>query len=382
MRMIERYQSHFSSAMEKWGRTRKFLGCLLLFFLLVPPTPIRAADIDIYTNNSQGVEPNVLIIFDNSKSMEDSIPVALYDHTITYPNHLGIDRDSVYYRNLWGSWDDIFKSSIGDITCPEANAALQNQGFFNGRVEWDGSCGNSWWDYKMLRTGNYRNYLKDTEDDDVRRKVDIAKEVIKDFVMSTNGIRMGAMAFNWGTLDEYDDTKMDGGRIHDDGSYECTIQDMGEDESDPNYANREALRDAIDAIDIEYWTPLAETLYEAGLYFQGQDSHFNTGTYTSPITYWCQKNYVIIITDGDSTKDIVDLPVDEQNAILAAIGNNGDVDGDGNDPGSYPNNGSDYLDDVAQYLYDADLSPLGGKQNVITYTIGFTVDTQLLQIRR
>ena len=43
-----------------------------------------------------------------------------------------------------------------------------------------------------------------------------------------------------------------------------------------------------------------------------------------------------------------------------------------NDP-NYASNGSDYLDDVAKYLYDGDLrSDLTNQQNIITYTIGFT----------
>ena len=145
------------------------------------------------------------------------------------------------------------------------------------------------------------------------------------------------------------------------------------------------------------YTPLAETLYESGLYFAGQNTYFNTGPkpYVSPIEYSCQRNYVVIVTDGDSTKD--------KNSILGtAIG---DQDGDKWEPGyanaktyydcsscnpscSYPNcpnnnsccqniDGSDYLDDVAKYLYEHDLrSDLTGTQNVITYTIGFTVNSQ------
>ena len=51
---------------------------------------------------------------------------------------------------------------------------------------------------------------------------------------------------------------------------------------------------------------------------------------------------------------------------------------------NYPDDGSDYLDDVAKYLYSKDCNPdLGNgtsfeKQNIITYTIGFRVENQLL----
>jgi len=55
------------------------------------------------------------------------------------------------------------------------------------------------------------------------------------------------------------------------------------------------------------------------------------------------------------------------------------------DPGSYERNGSDYLDDVAKYLYENDCNPSLGtdtsfeKQNIIIYTIGFIAEQKLLQ---
>jgi len=50
-----------------------------------------------------------------------------------------------------------------------------------------------------------------------------------------------------------------------------------------------------------------------------------------------------------------------------------------NDP-HYADDGTDYLDDVAKYLYDTDRrSDLTGQQNIITYTIGFTISSSLLE---
>ncbi len=142
--------------------------------------------------------------------------------------------------------------------------------------------------------------------------------------------------------------------------------------------NRAILKQDVDSIVAETWTPLAETLYEAGLYFKGGASYFNSGVqYVSPIQYYCQRNYVVLITDGDSTRD--------RNSILrTAIG---DRDGDGREPGGANEVhylvdgqdmlGTDYLDDVAKYLYERDLSSsFEGQQNVSTYTIGFTVQSQ------
>jgi len=110
--------------------------------------------------------------------------------------------------------------------------------------------------------------------------------------------------------------------------------------------SRSDLHAAIGGLTAETWTPLAETLYEAGLYFQGKNSFFNPGTtYTSPIQNYCQRNYVILITDGESTKD--------RNSVLGD--KVGDYDLDEREPGgsravTYADNGTDYLDDVAKNI--------------------------------
>jgi type IV pilus assembly protein PilY1 len=169
------------------------------------------------------------------------------------------------------------------------------------------------------------------------------------------------------------------------------------------------------------WTPLAETLSEAGLYFAGAEPNFGTNTsssrapvglmngtnYLSPIDYRCRSNNIIIITDGEPTHD--------QDGVLSNTGGYlfnetiGDADNDRtvSNPSElrdhlgnlYPDQGSDYLDDVAYYLFNKDLirgtgndlsgNPFGDYnpinperillQNVITYTIGFNINTTILQ---
>ena len=206
---------------------------------------------------------------------------------------------------------------------------------------------------KTLRTGNYRNYLASIGGDETLPKLTIAKKVITDFLNTVHGVRVGVMVFN---SDE-------GGHI------QSTIESL-------TGVTRTQLIHDINGIEGETYTPLAETLYEAGLYFKGGSSYFNSGVvYTSPIQYHCQNNFVVIITDGEPTKD--------RNSILGTVV--GDRNGDGREPGGahevpYESNGSDYLDDVAKYLYDTDLSSsLEGQQNIITYTIGFTISSDLLE---
>ncbi|MCH7548892.1 MAG: hypothetical protein IH969_05030 [Candidatus Krumholzibacteriota bacterium] len=92
--------------------------------------------------------------------------------------------------------------------------------------------------------------------------------------------------------------------------------------------------------------------------------------------YDCQKSFVIVVTDGFPTYDL---------NVPAYIG---DWDGDGNEPGSctsigapYPDSldCSDYMDDVAGYMFTHDHRPdLDGLQNIVTYVVGYTINSPLL----
>ncbi len=130
------------------------------------------------------------------------------------------------------------------------------------------------------------------------------------------------------------------------------------------------------------WTPLAESFYEGCRYFQQiSPPAYDRGDYTTNNQhdpyYWedmhdfipCGKSFVILITDGESTEDL-EIP-DELK----------DYDSDGNDPGSYSYNGSNYLDDVALWAHVNDLrSDLESTQNITFYTVfAFGVGSQLLQ---
>ncbi len=129
-------------------------------------------------------------------------------------------------------------------------------------------------------------------------------------------------------------------------------------------------------------------MYEAGQYFTGRNVDYgNVGpvmsvpasrlgggaggvTYSKPINYACQKNYIVLLTDGAPTRD-----VDAQSKIEGLPNFSSLVgptcDGSGNGA---------CLDDMAEYLYKADLDgSLPGVQNVTTYTIGFAVDLPLLK---
>ncbi len=130
-------------------------------------------------------------------------------------------------------------------------------------------------------------------------------------------------------------------------------------------------------------TPLAESYYVATQYFRqedpqsgldyangvaphanlGDDPYYNDGKYVE-----CAKSFVILLTDGASTRD---------GKIPSFLK---DYDGDGVDgiycdesSGSgcdYASGGTDFLDDVALYARTNDLRPdLGGVQNLYLYAI-------------
>ncbi len=183
--------------------------------------------------------------------------------------------------------------------------------------------------------------------------------------------------------------------------------------------NKAGIITKIDAFNPSGNTPLSETLVDIGRYFAGTrllcDPSDNTPCYgrynrtltgattstwslvpQSPIDLECRKNFVLFMTDGAPTEDQQEATY--QNNFETIIGN-WDLDGnecapevgpqpqtcyadpdDGRDDGvTYYSNGSDYLDDVAKFLFDYDFSTtLPGTQNVITYTVGFTVDHPLL----
>jgi type IV pilus assembly protein PilY1 len=136
------------------------------------------------------------------------------------------------------------------------------------------------------------------------------------------------------------------------------------------------------------WTPLAEAYYVAMQYFKqedvqagldypnnvvpndnvGQDPFYVDGAYIH-----CADCFVILLTDGASTKDAM-VP-DSINGIALK-----DYDGDSAENGNcaestgtncdYPDGGTDYLDDIALYARTQDLrADLDGRQNLILYTI-------------
>ena len=117
-------------------------------------------------------------------------------------------------------------------------------------------------------------------------------------------------------------------------------------------------------------TPLAESIYEATKYFghvaSAYDATVDYSTWADPIQFPCQKNFMLIVTDGEPTSD-TNFPgfstTTWRNKIIA----NGDT------------HSAYYMEDVAYYAHVTDLRPAGtvgsppiaagGVQNLTIYNV-------------
>lgn len=162
-----------------------------LAFLNVPMNVrlARADDSDIFGAN---IAPNVLFLIDTSNSMTDEVPASSYDPKTNYtvggyvysPN-----QGYVYKYNTSNKTYSQFKTSISSV--PDADGsdksaardALTSSGFWYGKIG-----GTQYY----LFTGNYMNW-KSPSSASTKPKIDMAKQVLSDIIMNTDGVRFGVM---------------------------------------------------------------------------------------------------------------------------------------------------------------------------------------------
>lgn len=349
---------------------------LAAFLCLLVPVAAMADDTEIYGVSGVTLEPNVMIIMDNSGSMKTKdVPGTPYDPAADYTAYVKTGypvypKDAVYYyARVSKKWQWVrLTTDKANITCPLILSDLNAQGYPSysdgqGIDTSNLSCGT---DRPDMRLGNFMNYENSTLATPEYR-FEVAKRSIAKLLDNTTGKRFGLMHFN----------SSEGGYV----KYPC-----GTDRTVISTYVKNMVYDNFST-----WTPLAETLSEAGRYFAGKTSWFTgAGTYTSPVEHSCQKNYIILVTDGEPTED-------DNTKLYKTIYMNNKVIGDyyrgplGEDEDI---NVSGYLvgsllNDVASFLYSEDiLHPMGDgtsfvKQNVITHTIGFTTNetaNELLQL--
>lgn len=354
-----------------------FRNLVLTQFLVLSPffSSARADDTEIFFNIERNVSaPNILFILDNSGSMgtQEEVSSSDYDPSQDYD---GWYNDNYIYYEDGGWWYSIRKSVVEcqDVfdklnalgyTAPYKMAYWYNnkwrsfsydnvnysrtvcQADGNDEVNWNNISSEEFY------SANYLNWYDNYRGNTTKSRLEIVKEVAKNLADGLENVNIGLMAF-----DKYADDYGEGGVILE------PIRPISE--------GRESFKEAVDSLGADTNTPLAETLFGAKRYFEGkrpflspvyrqdQDA-MNESRYKSPVELECQANYVVLLTDGEPTRDT------NHNGEMASELGIGQCSGN-------------CLDEIAEYMYENDISDtFEGTQRVVTYTVGFQTDQDLL----
>jgi len=389
-----------------------------------------ADDTDIYltpSSVSRDDSPNVLLVIDNSGSMNDTvISSTAYDPATTYTyggSGTAFDPTKIYWikssqslpassTTYPGQLFAIANNHCGSSTVPNAYNAADTNGTYTVRAaSW--KTANGWtalntsdlvvecqadnpadasgtfarkspggggapvtmytstsnqaltWTSGMQTTMYSGNYLnfKSIPTAAPQSKISIVQTVVNNLIDSNPNVRFGLMTFNFDGGDGPTDDN--GGRVV------FKISDM-------NATNRAQLHTIVNSLTASTWTPLAETLYEASLYLRGQAVHYGNSTNpTAPAadtTAQSGGNYISPFNFSCQQAYIIYLtdgdPTNDSNAdslidALPGIGTPTVVD-------LFDASHKDRLSVLAGWMYNNDLNAsLTGVQRAVTYTVGF-----------
>ncbi len=415
--------------------SRKFRNLCIAAMLAMAAGHASSAQLVLPANPvfvSTAVNPNVMMIVDNSGSMDNIIWDEGFDPTVTYPDynvnscHFN-DHDRRCYASNNGNVILYPTNPPAGFNCNTAYAASCNNFHTGGGFGPEqGACPANYRQGRLNGTGalrclrlpnpvaggftrysgNYLNYLfhtkvADNGQADLRTsipnevRITVAKTVAANLVTANPDVRFGIASYNPPSYDGDGNlvSGAPGGRIN---------ANCG--------APQATLLTQINGLSASTNTPLSETFYETTRYFRGL-SRFNgtgSGNYTSPIQYRCQKNFVLAVTDGFPTYD-GGFPTNDPADVADTTRSLPNWDGlapatteaqrpnfpqysDGYNGNDDPGEGASlYLDDLAQFAYDVDIKTTGNDlagvsyqdpefsvQNIITYAVGFAVSNQML----
>ncbi|RON34858.1 pilus assembly protein [Pseudomonas brassicacearum] len=381
-----------SSARGGWRRrwSQLVFGALLSLYLAAPAYAFTPSDSPLLS--AAAVPPNVMLLIDDSGSMNTIIFAAGFDPTV---NRVPA-RQCNFFFGLCLSGSDIVGNSIFLSSLPTSGCSGGAYAFYNNSltpqcIKLPDPVGNEntrytddYLSYLVgLTNGSNRDFTNGSIPNDYR--VNVARNVSTALVTSNRGLRIGLATFNPPTSNN----SANGGYIA------RAISDLvvvtgsvTQSQADNNYNN---LISAINNLDAVANTPLAETYYEITRYFRGMAPYYNSTptTYTSPIQYRCQKNYGVVITDGLPTYDRT-FPTNDPLG-LTRLPNWDGINNDGNALNGDGEGDTLYLDDIAKFAFDIDMRSTGTdlagkswaaadfpKQYMNTYTVGFTAANQML----
>lgn len=389
-------------------KVRLLFSILLVHVLVLLPffSSVSADDTEIFFNIERDVSaPNILFVLDNSGSMRTEVRVqaADYDPTKTYSgsfetNDLYYEQNSRDYRirrsalqcdniqeklntlgrtgpyfmaqfvtntpsffcrvfgicnanDSGGSWQSLDRDNVteGPVVCQADNPSGVD-------VNWSNITPH------VFATGNYRNWFENHREETTMTRLEIVQQVSRNLADGLENVNIGLMAF-----DKQAVNFGEGGVVLE------AVRPVAD--------GRESFKAAVDSLGPDTNTPLAETLFGAKRYFEGNrpflspanrqaSNALDGNSYRSPIDLECQANHIVLLTDGEPTRD------DNHNSTMRTelgVSSCATIR-DGNDRVV-----QNCLAEIAGDMFDNDVNAdYEGTQRVITHTVGFQTDQELL----
>ncbi len=303
---------------------RNFIKAILIGILIstvVHSNTVFADDTELYVldlSTQAGVQPRVMIIFDNSGSMRESVDASVpFTPTTTYTKIYWSTNGSVprstssqffltqynncnsslsalnstgfyadHFRSLQKSgnkwrWQDLTTNSSAYVDCQAdisksdlANPGLSSvsgyplNGSFSSMNAAYGTTGTkanfSSATASYLFTSDYVDWYYSGRIQTSTR-IEVAKNTITDLITSTPSVDYGLTTFNMNNNASNTPGTDDGGRI----VFASKNANDTSSTTDTNAGYRQALIDTVNSLSAETWTPLSETFYEVAHYWQG-----------------------------------------------------------------------------------------------------------------
>jgi len=318
--------------------------------VLITASLAYADDTEIYgttgADSTRYAKPNVLFITDVSGSMRGSVShteIVPFDPSNNYSNSNRIVDNPAYDLN-WGWTENSFKSS-----CDAMKATLTTVGYANinalqyrdseyqslklltgGDIECYPYEGDTGFKY-TLYSADYAKWLNNDANTTVSTRMDVIKEVITDLTRSLTDVKLGLMRFSGSS-----------------GVVDVAVEDIS--------TSGGTIRTTVAGYNPNTGTPLTGALYAASNYFRNSS--------TTPITAECQKNHIILFTDGEPSGDT--SYNDDIHDLIE------DFDLEGVEPALNKacSNDGGCIEELAYWLRNTDHSTIDGDQYITTHTIG------------